>query len=100
MRIVCVREEKPTALGIVSSLKLLAMLVIANCAHQIVPANSATIDGYNVEQIGVPEDHQGMARYATRLNIGYKRICSVLNELVEDEQKTLISARKAWVTSK
>lgn len=41
-----------------------------------------------------------MARYATRLNIGYKRICSILNEIVEDEQITLNSAREAWVTGK
>lgn len=66
--------------------------------HQIVPATSATIDGYSVEQISVPEDHMGMARYATRLKIGYKRICSVLEELVDDEAGILNSARATWIT--
>jgi hypothetical protein len=48
--------------------------------------------------IGVPEDHMGMARYATRFKIGYKRICSVLGELVENEARSLNSAKAAWIT--
>jgi hypothetical protein len=51
-----------------------------------------------VEQFGVPEDHQGMARYATRLKIGYKRISSVLQELVNDERGILNSAMETWIT--
>jgi hypothetical protein len=50
-----------------------------------------------VEQFGVPEDHQGMARYATVLKIGYKRISSILQELVKDERGILNSTRETWI---
>lgn len=39
----------------------------------------------------------GMARYANSSKIGYKRICSVLQQLAEDEERRVISARTSWI---
>ncbi|KAG7293507.1 hypothetical protein NEMBOFW57_003559 [Staphylotrichum longicolle] len=61
----CVIEELPTALGIV------------------VPEWSATIDGFNVKYQQVPANHMDMCKFATREEIGYKRVVFLLKNILK-----------------
>ena len=40
---------------------------------QIVPKDSAIIDGYNVAEISIPADHANMCKFTSKGDVGYKR---------------------------
>ncbi|KAK8135634.1 hypothetical protein PG984_003574 [Apiospora sp. TS-2023a] len=63
----CMFEELPTAIGIV------------------VPQWSAVIDGFNIRQQPIPANHMDMCRFATRDEIGYKRLAHRIKKVTSLE---------------
>ena len=41
---------------------------------QVVPKDSAVVDGREVEQIGIPATHVEMCKFSSTQDIGYRRI--------------------------
>ncbi|OBT63079.1 hypothetical protein VE03_07456 [Pseudogymnoascus sp. 23342-1-I1] len=63
--IVCIREELPTAIGM------------------IVPEYSASMDGFNVRKDSIPANHMDMTKFLSMQDIGYRRISGHIVSLVE-----------------
>ncbi|TPX11304.1 uncharacterized protein E0L32_001122 [Thyridium curvatum] len=66
--VICVREELPTAIGMLTP-------------EKIVPRESATYDGYNVRRSSIHSDHMGMVRFENREDSRYQRAIGLLAEL-------------------
>ncbi|KFY59535.1 hypothetical protein V496_05647 [Pseudogymnoascus sp. VKM F-4515 (FW-2607)] len=63
--IVCIREELPTAIGM------------------IVPEYSASMDGFNVRKDSIPANHMDITKFLSPQDIGYRRILGHIVSLVE-----------------
>ncbi|OBT86647.1 hypothetical protein VE02_04446 [Pseudogymnoascus sp. 03VT05] len=63
--IICIREELPTAIGM------------------IVPEHSASMDGFHVRKDSIPANHMDMTKFLSPQDIGYRRISSHIVTLVE-----------------
>ncbi|KAK8047458.1 hypothetical protein PG996_015522 [Apiospora saccharicola] len=84
LALACVFEELPTALGI------------------IVPQWSAVIDGFNVREQPVPANHMDMCKFATRDDVGYKRVIRLIKHVVGREfpaQDQIIAVMKQALLS-
>jgi hypothetical protein len=82
MPIVCLFEELPTGIGLVSfQLPFPACCLVF---EQIVPQRSACLDGFLVETSSIPANHMDMCRYANDSDIGYQRTSGHIITLVED----------------
>ncbi|KAI9778144.1 MAG: hypothetical protein M1839_008353 [Geoglossum umbratile] len=71
--IVCIREELPTAIGM------------------IVSELSANIDGFHVRRDAINANHMDMVRFDNRRDVGYQKICGhiliLIGEAVESKRK-------------
>ncbi|KFY81438.1 hypothetical protein V500_11415 [Pseudogymnoascus sp. VKM F-4518 (FW-2643)] len=63
--IVCIREELPTAIGM------------------IVPEFSASTDGFNIRKDSIPANHMDMTKFSKPQDIGYRRISGHIVSLVQ-----------------
>ncbi|OBT98500.1 hypothetical protein VE01_03650 [Pseudogymnoascus verrucosus] len=63
--IVCIREELPTAIGV------------------IVPEYSASMDGFNVRKDSIPANHMDMTKFSRANDIGYRRVSGHIVSLVQ-----------------
>ena len=82
MPLVCLFEELPTGIGLVSF-----QFTFPACRlflEQIVPQRSACFDGFLVETGSIPANHMDMCRYANDSDIGYQRTSRHIITLVED----------------
>ena len=82
MPLVCLFEELPTGIGLVSF-----QLPFPACClflEQIVPQRSACLDGFLVETGSIPANHMDMCKYANDSGIGYQRTSRHIITLVED----------------
>ncbi|KAK7954712.1 SERAC1 protein [Apiospora saccharicola] len=86
LALACVFEELPTALGIVCS------HTSSSDGIQIVPQWSAVIDGFNVREQPVPANHMEMCKFATRDDVGYKRVIRLIKHVVGREFRALLSS--------
>jgi hypothetical protein len=82
MPLVCLFEELPTGIGLVS----FQFPFPACCLflEQIVPQRSACLDGFLVETGSIPANHMDMCKYANDSDIGYQRTSRHIITLVED----------------
>ncbi|KFZ04693.1 hypothetical protein V501_09060 [Pseudogymnoascus sp. VKM F-4519 (FW-2642)] len=63
--IVCIREELPTAIGVIA------------------PEYSASMDGFNVRKDSIPANHMDMIRFSSAHDIGYRRVSGHIVSLVQ-----------------
>lgn len=78
--VVCLWEEKPMEIGIVS---LLILILITQLKLQIVPEWSASIDGFKVKSGSIPANHSEMCKYKDVNTPGYQRTSGHIIDFVE-----------------
>jgi hypothetical protein len=84
MPLVCLFEELPTGIGLVSfQFPFLACCLFFG-GEQIVPQRSACLDGFLVQTGSIPANHMDMCRFANDSDIGYQRTSGHIITLVED----------------
>lgn len=91
----CFAEELPTALGIVlnnlhprSSGRLVATYLLTY--DQVVPHSSAVLDGFNVKQGQIQENHMDMCKFGTSEDNGYKKVCYMIKQVLKERRSKLL----------
>lgn len=80
----CIREELPTAVGMVSTMSRFCYgTVLKLPLHKIVEETSATYDGFNVIRGAIHGNHMDMVKFGQRHDPGYERAAGYLTELSE-----------------